>query len=984
MFRVNNPFVRWLTYTGMILCLLSIAGCDGCWRKSEQKTEEEQKKEEQAKKRQLPDIEMTNALTMPGIISDPEFVIKERRKSRKDPILKEIEALKRRVRDRSYAKPGHWHDIRLPVIANHFDVQGELRCFSASQSDPIPVESTPFAVNTSRPFALTKGEWKTFESSIYFPNYDRQTNTKTFLCELRGQGLATGEATVLEGPNRLAPFQHHLVVLSANPDRCRFVEMAPTIRMPEPKGGFSMVDFPEHYVVIPSTSGLPVPLPRHALSWTTIAYLIWDDLDPDELGQDQQTALLDWLHFGGQLIISGQDSLERLENSFLGPYLPATAGAAVKLDEKAFAELNQNWSLREKGDKEKVRKILVSKKRPMLGIELSAHKDAKFVQGTGSLVVERQLGRGRIVATAFSIKSPAIKTWRSFDNFLHNVLMRQKSRVFIGDRDFREEFTYQWTNDSAHVDDPMLCSTLRFLSRDLAPIGGTSRRTQAFAYEKTKKTPENDSSSGNNSDGQKRNPSASYRDISDHWHYGGYDVHSESGLGGWNDRDGVAAAARATLLDAAGIAPPSSNLVLQLLAGYLFVLVPLNWFVFWMLGRVEWAWIAAPLIAVVGAVVVIRMASLDIGFTASNTQVCLLELQTGYERGHLTEYSALYTSLSTSYDVKMGTPGAQALPFPSRVGLVFKKSETEPLVIDQQASNSLKDIQIQSNSTQLIHSEQIVNTGGTIRLETLGDGTLQLVNESAIDLEDVLVVHRPDTAENRSFFTQLRENTPRPVTTEQDAQIQRAVADRLAKMGTIKIASVAKLESKSKVTLKFSEHQNTQDLTSGMTSYFDPEQHAEQCWVKEFAQRTSATLDQVCNMEVVAGRGEDYRNWLMTQDPDLDATSISMGQFKEVYQELNPIEGVTLGRMLNRIDQTLTLPTGQFRLYASSPGAIGGASIEPASTQTDRQTLVVVHLTHPNMGKIDRDANSPADFGINAELDDEKEEDNFDQSSLIE
>ena len=34
-----------------------------------------------------------------------------------------------------------------------------------------------------------------------------------------------------------------------------------------------------------------------------------------------------------------------------------------------------------------------------------------------------------------------------------------------------------------------------------------------------------------------------------------------------------------------------------MLAIYLLVLVPLNWLVFWLIGKVEWAWIAAPLIA---------------------------------------------------------------------------------------------------------------------------------------------------------------------------------------------------------------------------------------------------------------------------------------------------------------------------------------------------------------------------------------------------
>ena len=48
----------------------------------------------------------------------------------------------------------------------------------------------------------------------------------------------------------------------------------------------------------------------------------------------QQQALLDWLHWGGQLIISGGagQSFSLLRESFLGPYLPAEAtGETVPL-----------------------------------------------------------------------------------------------------------------------------------------------------------------------------------------------------------------------------------------------------------------------------------------------------------------------------------------------------------------------------------------------------------------------------------------------------------------------------------------------------------------------------------------------------------------------------------------------------------------------------------------------------------------------------
>ena len=78
---------------------------------------------------------------------------------------------------------------------------------------------------------------------------------------------------------------------------------------------------------------------------------------------------------------------------------------------------------------------------------------------------------------------------------------------------------------------------------------------------------------------------------------------------------------------------PKGEFVLKILAVYLLVLVPLNWALFWAIGRVEWAWIAAPLIAIGGAYAVVRLAQLDIGFARSRTEIAVLELHPQHPRG---------------------------------------------------------------------------------------------------------------------------------------------------------------------------------------------------------------------------------------------------------------------------------------------------------------------------------------------------------------
>jgi len=69
------------------------------------------------------------------------------------------------------------------------------------------------------------------------------------------------------------------------------------------------------------------------------------------------------------------------------------------------------------------------------------------------------------------------------------------------------------------------------------------------------------------------------------------------GVGAWNDYSATASAARQSLREAAGVEVPDAGFVVLCLTGYLAALVPLNWLIFRTIGRIEWAWIAAPIIA---------------------------------------------------------------------------------------------------------------------------------------------------------------------------------------------------------------------------------------------------------------------------------------------------------------------------------------------------------------------------------------------------
>ena len=458
---------------------------------------------------------------------------------------------------------------------------------------------------------------------------------------------------------------------------------------------------PFYYVVRYDAGRGPLPLPRQSLNWTTIAYLLWDDLEPDELDEEQKVALVDWLHFGGQLILSGPDCLDKLKSSFLKDYLPAQFKSSRNLTADDLAELNEHWAVPVRNSPGQTHKMKINESTKLLGVEFDPHEDASYLTNTGELAIERQIGRGRIVATSFSLDDQSVITWPSFQSFFNGCLLRKSGRRFGKNQD--ELLMFAWLNDDASILDPMLGSTVRYISRDLSADRGTRLNSNVridvdddeFALNPSMRNYVERYRLSDQPNQEKRN-------LDDQWHYGGFQNDEVAGNAGWNDYSGISVAARDTLKEAAGITPPSSTFVLKMLAVYLAVLVPLNWAVFRLIGRVEWAWIAAPFIAIGGAFTVAKMASLDIGFVRSNSQVGIMEMHAGYSRAHISQYSALYTSLSTGYDLELDNLTAQSLPFPSGRA----KRETMAAVTMRRTNvNQMEGFQIQSNTTGMLHTE---------------------------------------------------------------------------------------------------------------------------------------------------------------------------------------------------------------------------------------------------------------------------------------
>jgi hypothetical protein len=696
----------------------------------------------------------------------------EKKKKKEEKPKPDFEASRPRVEPnddnvRNAVKPGHWVTTTQRFKANNFDFPGELVTeVGTNTGQPVFLERNPYRMVMSRPAPLPKGQTREFDAVYFIPRRPVPREGETDFTFNPSQRLVSLKSTLESRVAGRAVFQtselaeimpdyrFDFVVLSATPDRYGYLKMLDCVA--SRAGELDSAAAETYYRVVTPKLAQSVPLPRSSLTWTSIAYVLVDDVDPKLFTTEQQRALVDWLHWGGQLIISGPRSLDLLKGSFLGPYLPALADGAVQLDAAAFAELDDNWSLGERGRPRRTIPIVAG--QPLDGVVLKLQTGGEFMPTTGQLVAERRLGRGRIVTTAFSLTARPIVNWGNLDGFYNGSLLRRPARRFSEDVDGFSGVRVHWAEHGDKRLDPRLYSQLRFASRDLAHAGGgiapIRRRAPPAAGpaidEPAAARPDFDPPEEGNTTARPGegplDPIASSAG-GEAWdipllHDRGYRAGAQSGVAGWNDFSGPADAARQALKEAAGISVPRAEFVVRVLVVYLAILVPLNFCFFKLIGRVEWAWVAAPVIAVAAAGAVVRFAQLDIGFARSHTEIDVVEIYADYPRAHLTRYTALYTSLSTSYDFVFDDASAQSQPFSVAADDAQLAIQTRREVTYRRDTEvAIRGYQVISNSTGMVHSEQMIDLGGPLRLVTTG-GSVEVANDSDLALEGAGLVRR--------------------------------------------------------------------------------------------------------------------------------------------------------------------------------------------------------------------------------------------------
>jgi hypothetical protein len=185
----------------------------------------------------------------------------------------------------------------------------------------VTLADQPHDMIYRRDAILVKGQNSRLTLPILLPRIPKELNFQLIRPEaLRGDDWAA-RLSVLE------PHQQLVVVLSktANDHFNRWSQFRAALPWNARRDDPQALDKLRYYrFVLPLDPEKPMLSP-HPLTWSPISHVIWDGLSPETLGDAQQRAMIDWIHWGGQLIIVGGagPAFTPLRESFLAPYLPA-------------------------------------------------------------------------------------------------------------------------------------------------------------------------------------------------------------------------------------------------------------------------------------------------------------------------------------------------------------------------------------------------------------------------------------------------------------------------------------------------------------------------------------------------------------------------------------------------------------------------------------------------------------------------------------
>ncbi len=492
----------------------------------------------------------------------------------------------------------------------------------------------------------------------------------------------------------------------------------------------------------------------HPLTWSTISHVIWDGLAPDTLSVSQQQAMLDWLHWGGQIVITGGagQAYSLLREGFLGPYLPAEAtGQTVPLSRDDLQPLSQSFpppahhespgdqsqpvpltteeAIERFGAATRLRRRFCRRRAARPARRPASKRwlrDDPARRGEPALACRRASSRpGPADDARRQSQRSRPPAWPGLDTMIRRVVLRRPEEPVVG-RAGSDGVEYRRARRGRLLAHDL--SWYRIMSRDAGLESNYGARTAAELEGLRQKQA---------GTADANDPEAIYSRL--------------PGVADWRDFTGIPRLARELLDQASGISVPSSSFVLGVLLAYVITVVPLNWLICrFLLNRREWAWIIVPLVALGFAIGVERMAVRNLGYDTASDEIDLLEVYSDYPRAHLTRLGSLYSTGRTNFTLLYpNDPTALALPMDT--GRSIRGEQIAGSSWQSYPVPQLVGLSVEPRSLSLYRAEQMLALKGPIRLEGEAESR-KIVNESGQDLKDATLVDMGGPAKPKEWY----------------------------------------------------------------------------------------------------------------------------------------------------------------------------------------------------------------------------------------
>ncbi|MGE3820801.1 MAG: hypothetical protein AB7I30_15415 [Isosphaeraceae bacterium] len=669
------------------------------------------------------------------ILTDPEEVKKKVGKEKSLPPLELFRSQVAPFDILPYVKANHWSTLSLDLRSNYEDYAGTL------QTSPVPLLGLPQEIVYLRDARLLKTQRSRLGLQILLPRIP-----KDVVLELGRPDAIRADELWQANMRPLEPHQMLILFLTKEPSDSfalwnRYQALYPRNA---DRGDLQALERLRYYrLVLPMEPDRP-PVSPHPLTWSTTSHVIWDGMPADNLNPAQQQAMIDWLHWGGQLILNGGAGapFNVLKDSFIGAYLPADAsGENALLTESDLLPLSQAYRplVPPRGTNlddenlidvpEPIQRltdgyaaavpIRPAATRPVFLNGLSPHEGAVPIplgeSGERQVGVEWRVGRGRVLMLAIDLNDPAIASWPGIDTFVRRVVLRRPEDSRLSAPPFNRGFP---SSTRGALPGPDL-TWFRILSRDLhvPEIGRTQSQVQLKEDQAVYR--------------RRALPPDLVNDL---------DVQSpQTAVAEWFDDASLPRFCVRRLEEASGIKIPSSAFVLKVILAYVLLLVPLNWLICrYVLGRREFAWLVVPLLSLGFAVGVERAAAYDMGYDSAVDEIDVVEIHGGYPRAHVSRFLSLYSTGRTRFQLSYpNEPTALALPLDN--GRSLRGEDVSRTVWRSYPVPTLEDYLVQPRSLAFVRAEHLSTIDGAIRLES-EEGSRRVVNASNLELRDAVLI----------------------------------------------------------------------------------------------------------------------------------------------------------------------------------------------------------------------------------------------------